>query len=241
MTGITSPETYDIFCEITSKKYKYYHKPEYETCDWCGKGCVCVEPIRIKHPLSDISPSHTDYYPIVLASVKHNGNSLECATKELQDDENIVKAAVQQAGGALRYASIRLQNSKEIVSIAVAQWSKAKKYASKKLQNDSDIKSLIVFKKDGGLRYETSKLKTDEDIIYAMLNTNGYAYYQIHPNIKFYTITEFIQKQIDRYIKINIVLSKKINKDIINIVIDYWIFPNNESMGQLMGMKSIHQ
>ena len=153
MAGITSQETNNILCEITSNEYKYYHKPKYTTCYMGCIGCDCVEPIRIKHPLSNISPYHTDYYLIVLASVKHNGNSLECANKELQDDEIIVKAAVQQAGGALRYASIRLRNSKDIVSIAVAQWSKAKKYASKKLQNDSDIKSLIVLKKYGGLRY----------------------------------------------------------------------------------------
>jgi hypothetical protein len=241
MAGITISETCDIFCEITSKKYKYYHKPEYTTCNWCGNGCECIEPILIKHPLSDILPSHTNYYLIVLASVKYNGNSLEYAIKELKDDEIIVKAAVQQAGGALQYASIRLQNSKEIVSIAVAQWSKAKKYASKKLQNDSDIKNLIVFKKNGGLRYETSKLKTDENIINAMLDTNGYAYYQIHPNINFYTITEFIQIQIDRYIKINIVLSKKINKDIINIVFNFLGFKDNELMRQLMRIKSIHK
>lgn len=235
MSKITNPETYDIINKITLPKYKFYHKPEYTKCDMNDPYCSCIKPIIIKHPLKDISPEHPDYYIIVLISVKHNGNSLSCASKEMRDNEEIVKAAVEQAGGALQYASPRLQKIKKIVCIAVAQWSKAIKYIPEELQDDSDIQKLRKLS-------STTYLKIDEDIIYAMLNTNGYAYYKISPSLKIYTITEFIQKQIDRYIRINIVLLKKINNNIINIVIDfYWGFAHNKLIKILTEMKLFHQ
>jgi len=233
-----------LITEITSKKYKYYHKPIYEYCSMDGYLCRCCEPkpIIITHPLKHISPLIKDYYILVLTSVIYNGNSLSCTTTELQDDEDIVIAAVQQSGGALQYASDRLRGSKKIVSIAVAQWAKSLQYASENLKADLDIIKLIVLERHGGLRYESKELKSEEDILFAMLKSKGYAFYQIHESIKSYDIITFIQKQIDKYTRINIILSKKLNNDISNFIIKFECGHSNDKLlKQLMDMKSLHQ
>ena len=47
---------------------------------------------------------------VVTAAVKQDGNALQYASKELQNDTRVVTAAVKQDGNALQYASKELQN-----------------------------------------------------------------------------------------------------------------------------------
>ena len=234
----------DLITEVASKKYKYYHKPVYKYCSWDGYFCNCCEPkpIIITHPLKHISPVIKNYYVLVLTSVINNGNSLSCASTELQDDEDIVIAAVQQSGGALQYASHRLRNSRKIVSIAVAQWAKSLQYASKTLKSDPEIIKLIVLKRRGGFRYESKELKSEEYIFYAMLKSKGYAFYQTHESIKSYDIITFIQKQINKYTRINIILSKRINNEITNLIIKFICgYSNDKLLKEFTDMKLFHQ
>jgi hypothetical protein len=234
----------DLITEIKSEKYKYYHKPEYEYCSMDGYMCRCCEPKPIikTHPLKHISPLIKNYYILVLTSVIYNGNSLSCTTTELQDDEDIVIAAVQQSGGALQYASARLRNSRKIVSIAVAQWAKSLQYASESLKSDLEIIKLIILERHGGLRYESKELKSEEDIFYAMLKSKGYAFYQIHESIKSFDIITFIQTQIDKYTRISIILSKKLNNDISNFIIKFLCgYSSDKLIKELIDMKSLHQ
>jgi hypothetical protein len=51
---------------------------------------------------------------LVLEAVKQNGSSLECSSRELQNDKEVVLEAVKQDGSSLHYSSKELQNDKEI-------------------------------------------------------------------------------------------------------------------------------
>jgi hypothetical protein len=75
-----------------------------------------------------------------------------------------------------------------------------------------------------------------------MLKSKGYAFYQIHERIKSYDIITFIQKQIDKYTRISIVLSKKLNNDIGNFIIKFMCGHSNDKLiKQLIDMKLFHQ
>lgn len=109
------------------------------------------------------------------------------------------------------------------------------------LQSNPEIIKLTRLKEYGGSRYESKKLKSDEDIVCAMLESNGYAYYQVSPSIKRY-MAAFIQYQIDKYTRINVVLSKVFNNDINDMIIKYSFgHSNNKLIKQLMDMKLFHQ
>jgi len=193
----------DLITEIKSKKYEYYHKPKIE-CDIDGYMCRCCKPTIITHPLKHISPYIKDYNKLVWTSIVYNGNSLSCASSDFLDDENYVLCAVEQAGGALQYASGRLQNSKKLVIVAVTQWGKALQFASYNLRSNKEVVIAALSNKYGGLRYASDELRQDRDIVtYAMLFSNGYAFYYAAPCISNYCIIKFIQEQIEYYYTIS--------------------------------------
>ena len=55
---------------------------------------------------------------MVLAAVTQDGDALQDASDELQNDKEVVLAAVAQDGDALEYASDELQNDEEVVLAA---------------------------------------------------------------------------------------------------------------------------
>ena len=86
---------------------------------------VCLDDAKLK-PIARAG---------VMEAVKKNGNALQYASAELQDDWEIVMVAVKQNGNALQYASAELKGDREIVMEAVAQDPKALQYASDELTN----------------------------------------------------------------------------------------------------------
>jgi hypothetical protein len=95
----------------------------------------------------------------VLEDVKQNGDALEFASKELQNDKEVVLKAVKQNGDAFRpaleFASEELKNNKEVVLEAVKRNGLALEFASKELQNDKEI------------RFEAAKKRREDFIFFA--------------------------------------------------------------------------
>jgi hypothetical protein len=220
---------YSIYInQIKSEEYKYYHIPKYNKCSECrGSNSICelCEEIYLQHPLNKIESDDTkEYYELALTSVIYNGISLRYVSNKLSNDEIIVIAAVESHGSALQFASSRLKNSVNVVYIAVSQWGKALQFTSEKLRSNRKIvMASVKDNKYNGLRFASNELKSDEELItLAMLNNNGFAFYDASTEIVSKGIISFIQKQIYKYKKNIIILSKfPFPDDIIDIIKSY--------------------
>ena len=63
----------------------------------------------------------------MLAAVQHDGDALQLASADLQEDRAIVLAAVQRHGDALYYASAEIKGDREVVLLSccgcgAAEW-----------------------------------------------------------------------------------------------------------------------
>ena len=110
----------------------------------------------------------------VLAAVTQNGEALEDASYELQNDREIVMAAVTQDGEALKHASYELKHDRAFVLAAVRQDGTAIEYASNELQNDREIVLAAVTQNGIALRYASDELiQNDREIVLAAVTQNG--------------------------------------------------------------------
>ena len=111
----------------------------------------------------------------MLAAVKQNGEALEDASYELQNDREIVMAAVTQHGDAVRWASDELQNDPEVVLAAATQDGSVLQWASDELQDDRAIVLAAVTQNGGALQFASDELKNDREIVLAAVTQNGIA------------------------------------------------------------------
>jgi len=112
----------------------------------------------------------------VLAAVTQNGEALEDASYELQNDREIVMAAVTQDGEALKHASYELKHDRAFVLAAVRQDGTAIEYASNELKNDREIVLAAVTQNGIALRYASDELiQNNREIVLAAVTQNGIA------------------------------------------------------------------
>jgi len=98
----------------------------------------------------------------VLSRVKKWGWSLQYASDDLKNCEEVVMAAVKSDGWALKYASKDLRNCKEIVLEAVKHDANILKYASNELKNCEEILSAAAKQNGNSPRVEqTEQRKPD--------------------------------------------------------------------------------
>jgi len=134
----------------------------------------------------------------ILETVKRNGFTIQYATPELKNDQEIVYQsllnlgyinqtskdknvkdlyyeAVKQNGSVLEYAPEELQNDKYLVLEAIKQDGYAFKYASKSLQNDKDFVLNAVKIHGNVLKYASEELKKDKEVVLEAIKQDDFA------------------------------------------------------------------
>lgn len=112
---------------------------------------------------------------IVLAAVKHNGQSMCWASKRLQDDDEIIETAIQTYPLAIRNASERLKNNRDIIKDVCSRDQRCFEYASDKLKNNKELVIELA-------KYSTKianmlpyVLQDDEEVCRAYISNHGFA------------------------------------------------------------------
>jgi hypothetical protein len=106
-----------------------------------------------------------------LEAVRNNGDSLEFASDELNNDKNIVLEAVMENGFSLEFASDELKNDKNIVLEAVKRDGRSLEYASDELKNDKSIVLQSVKSSTFGVKYASVEILNNFDVIYSAIDS----------------------------------------------------------------------
>lgn len=122
-----------------------------------------------------VSPRLQNDYDVVLASVK-KCNSLQYASDELKQNENIVVAAISRDGLAFKHVDKSLRANKAYVLMAINNNGKALKYAAESFRNDKEVVlTAIKCKKHmlkSPLKYASYHLLGDRDVVLEAVRHN---------------------------------------------------------------------
>ena len=118
----------------------------------------------------------------VLASVRHDGQTLRHASPELKNDEEVVLAAVENDGMALESASPRLKKDRAVVLAAVQRKGWVLSYADPEFWNDKDL--VLLAAKSGWLRYASETLRADKEVVLPAVQAEGENLRYASPELK---------------------------------------------------------
>ena len=146
----------------------------------------------------------------VLRYVGYNGMNLKNVDKELRNDKDVVKAAISNNGNAINYASLDLQNdpiilylsakkcpevlkdkdmylrtavknlieeysNKEKVLNKVQEYGMQLEYASDELKNDRDVVEKAITSCGAAIKFASNELKNDKDLAIKAVQQYGLA------------------------------------------------------------------
>lgn len=146
----------------------------------------------------------------VLRYVGYNGMNLKNVDKELRNDKDVVKAAISNNGNAINYASLDLQNdpiilylsakkcpevlkdkdmylrtavknlieeysNKEKVLNKVQEYGMQLEYASDELKNDKDVVEKAITSCGAAIKFASKELKNDKDLAIKAVQQYGLA------------------------------------------------------------------
>lgn len=133
-------------------------------------------------------------WDVVIEAVTRNGATLEYASGELRENEELVKIAVARTGSALQFVGYAFRNRMEVVRVAVERDPTALKYdgsgidrttdewrnlvlsavkryglalqwAGRHLRDDFEVVNAAVYENDGALNWASARLRKDERVL----------------------------------------------------------------------------
>jgi hypothetical protein len=104
-------------------------------------------------------------FELVLKCIKNSPYALHHASEELKNNKEIVMTAVTEHGLMLEYASEELKNNKELVMTAIRRSGAALQYASNELKNDKEVVELSIKNNIENLKYASLNLQNDRDLL----------------------------------------------------------------------------
>mmetsp|Transcript_78556 Transcript_78556/g.139368 ORF Transcript_78556/g.139368 Transcript_78556/m.139368 type:complete len:313 (-) Transcript_78556:142-1080(-) len=126
--------------------------------------------------LSDVDEDLQQDRDVVLAAMRHEGNSLQLVSETLRNDRDVVRVALKTRARALEHASRTLRADKQLVMDAVSQDGLAVQYASSQLLSDVDVAAAAVKQNGYSLELLPSEIRSRRDVVILALQQQGEAF-----------------------------------------------------------------